>query len=151
MCRISLKAQVVIICGLCVREERWWASGAKWSCSICNYCLLFEPVFVHKMLCHGLGCAVFSGFFQHTSENPPLSMKMMLCCVTVGLLEVRPADDSESKRHVLPAGLFSLLGHANLVPLNTGDIRIQEQDQRSDIHPTNRNSRTVQHSGRRSC
>lgn len=63
---------------------------------------------------------------------------MMLYCVTVGLLEVRPAvaSDSESKRHVLPAGLFSLLGHANLVTLNTGDIRVQDQDQRSDTRHT---------------
>lgn len=62
-------------------------------------------------------------------------MKMMSYCVTAGLLEVRPAVayDSDSERHVLPAGPFSLLGHANLVTLNTGDIRIQDQDHRSDI------------------
>lgn len=35
------------------------------------------------------------------------------------------AYDSESKRHVLPAGLSSLLGHANLVTLNTAGFRVR--------------------------
>lgn len=45
----------------------------------------------------------------------------------VGPADVRlgVAHHSESKRHVLPSGLLSLLGHANLVALNMADVRIQ--------------------------
>lgn len=45
----------------------------------------------------------------------------------VGPAEVRlgVAYHSESKWHVLPSGLLSLLGHANLVALNMADVRIQ--------------------------
>lgn len=46
---------------------------------------------------------------------------MMGYCVIAGLTEVRQAVvyNSECKRHVLPSGLFSLLGHSNPVTLNT--------------------------------
>lgn len=106
---------------------------------ITAYCLsLFLPVKCCIM--------VTAVLFQHTSENPPLSLKMMLYCVTAALLEVRPAvaSDSDSEQHVLPAGPFSLLGHANLVTLNTGDIRIQDQDQRSDIRHTSHKQTAVE-------
>lgn len=45
----------------------------------------------------------------------------------VGPADVRlgVAHHSESKRHMLPSGLLSLLGHANLVALNMADVRIQ--------------------------
>lgn len=49
------------------------------------------------------------------------------CRVTAEPAEVGAAAayDSESKRHVLAAGLSSLLGHANLVTLNTAGFRVR--------------------------
>lgn len=66
---------------------------------------------------------LFELFKNCYSEKPPLLWKRLVNRVPVGLAEVGPglADNSESKRHVLPAGLFSLLGRANLVALNIVD------------------------------
>lgn len=45
-----------------------------------------------------------------------------------GPAEVRPAEfkNNECERHVLPAGLFSVLGQAKLVSVNTGVALIPE-------------------------
>lgn len=56
-----------------------------------------------------------------------IAVKKVGFWVLVGLTEVGlgRASNNESERHVLPAGLFSLLGHANLVALNMVDVGTQ--------------------------